>query len=263
MYAIKVDGVALHYRLEGPEGAPVLVFSNSLGTDFRVWDRLLPHLPNGLRILRYDKRGHGLSDCPPGPWGMDDHVADLAGLMDALVLRDAAVCGLSVGGMIAQGLAAKRPDLVRLLILSDTAAKIGTHEMWDQRLDAARQGGIAALADATMERWFTAAFRVEAPDYPLWRNMLLRSPLDGYVDTGVAIRNADLRASTARLRLPCLAVAGSEDGSTPPEMVSETAALIPGSQFEVIHGAGHIPGVEKAETLGRLITAFLKENGHV
>jgi len=263
MHAIAVNGVTLNYRLEGSEGAPVLVFSNSLGTDYRIWHRLIPHLPPGLRILRYDKRGHGLSDYPPQPWGMADHVADLAGLMDALELRDAVVCGLSVGGIIAQGLAAERPDLAAAIILCDTAAKIGTPDMWDERIAAVRQGGIAALADAILERWLTAEFRTRAPDFPLWRNMLLRSPAEGYIGTCAAIRDTDLVESTSRLRLPCLAVAGSEDGSTPPDLVRETASLIPGSRFEVIRGAGHIPGVERAETLGRLITGFLQDNGYV
>jgi len=171
--------------------------------------------------------------------------------------------GLSVGGIIAQGLAAERPDLAAAIILCDTAAKIDTPDMWDERIAAVRQGGIAALTDAILERWFTAEFRTRAPDFPLWRNMLLRSPAEGYIGTCAAIRDTDLVESTSRLRLPCLAVAGSEDGSTPPDLVRETASLIPGSRFEVILGAGHIPGVERAETLGRLITGFLQDNGYV
>lgn len=263
MRAITVEGVTLHVRDEGPADGPALVFSNSLGTDFRVWDPLLGHLPAGLRLIRYDKRGHGLSDCPPQPWGMGDHVADLAGVMDALGVKGAAVCGLSVGGMIAQGLAAERPDLVRSLILCDTGAKIGSPEMWDTRIDAIRKGGIAALADAILERWFTKAFRAGAPDFPLWRNMLVRTTVEGYTGTCAAIRDTDLIESTSRLRLPCLAVCGSEDGATPPDLVRETAALIPGSRFELIRGAGHIPSVEQPAVLGRLISGFLKETGHV
>lgn len=263
MQTITVNGVALHVRCDGPAEGPVLVFSNSLGTDLRVWDPLLPHLPRGLRIIRYDKRGHGLSDCPPQPWGMGDHVADLAGAMDALGARGAVVCGLSVGGIIAQGLAAERPDLVRALILCDTGAKIGNPEMWDTRIDAIRKGGIEALADAILERWFTRRFRELAADFPLWRNMLVRTTVDGYCGTCAAIRDTDLIESTSRLRLPCLAVCGTEDGATPPDLVRETAGLIPGSRFELIRDAGHIPSVEQPEVLGGLITHFLKETGHV
>jgi 3-oxoadipate enol-lactonase len=261
--AIKVGGVTLQARVQGPEGAPALVFSNSLGTDLRVWDPLVPHLPEGLRLIRYDKRGHGLSDCPAQPWGMGDHVADLAGLMDALGLRDAVVCGLSVGGMIAQGLAAERPDLVRGLILCDTGAKIGNPEMWDSRIEAIRKGGIAALSEAILERWFTRRFRTESPEFPLWRNMLVRTPAEGYTGTCAAIRDTDLMESTSRLRLPCLAVCGTEDGATPPDLVRETAALIPGSRFELIRNAGHLPPVEQPAAVGRLIAQFLEETGHV
>lgn len=259
MQSIAAEGVALHYRLEGPpDGVPV-VFSNSLGTDFRVWDPLVPHLPEGLRILRYDKRGHGLSDCPPGPWSIWDHVDDLGRLMDALGLRDAVICGLSVGGLIAQGLATARPELVRALVLCDTGAKIGTRETWDARIEAIGAGGLAMIADAVMERWFTAGFRADPARLAPWRNMMVRTPEPGYVRTAGAIRDADLREATSMLRLPCLAVCGEDDGATPPELVRQTAALIPGARFELILGAGHIPSVEQPEVLGGLITGFLMD----
>lgn len=263
MRAISIDGNALHVRLDGPEAAPALVFSNSLGTDFRIWNPVLPLLPPGLRIVRYDKRGHGLSDCPDGPWTIADHVADLAGLLDTLGVRSAVVCGLSVGGLIAQGLAAARPELAKALILCDTGAKIGTAEMWNARIDAIEAGGIEALADGILERWFTRPFRERDPGFPLWRNMLIRTPVAGYTRTSGAIRDADLTADTARLRLPCLAVAGAEDGATPPDLVRETAALIPHSRFETIPDCGHIPCVEQPAALADLIGGFLKETGHV
>jgi len=263
LQAVAQNGITLHVQIQGPEGAPALVFSNSLGTDLRVWDKLIPHLPSGLRLIRYDKRGHGLSDCPAQPWGMGDHVADLIGLMDALGVRGAVVCGLSVGGMIAQGLAAERPDLARALVLCDTGAKIGNPEIWDNRIEAIRKGGIEALAGAILERWFTRRFREGSAELPLWRNMLLRTPVEGYAGTCAAIRDTDLMESTSRLRLPCLAVCGTEDGATPPDLVRETAALIPGSRFELIRHAGHLPPVEQPEELARLITQFLKETGHV
>jgi 3-oxoadipate enol-lactonase len=261
MQAIKVGGVTLHWRSDGPEDAPALVFSNSLGTDFRVWDPLIPHLPLGWRLVRYDKRGHGLSDLPEGEWGMGDHVADLMGLLDGLGITGAVVCGLSVGGLVAQGLAAERPDLVRAMILCDTAAKIGSPELWDERIRMVEGSGIAAMADAVMERWFTPAFRQGRADFPLYRNMLVRTTAGGYARTCAAIRDTDLRDSTARLRLPCLAVCGDADGATPPDLVRETAALVPGSRFELIRGAGHIPPVEQPEALGALIARFLDELG--
>ena len=156
-----VNGVRLHCRVEGDsDGAPV-VFANSLGTDLRVWDRLLPLLPAGLRLVRYDMRGHGLSDAPEGDYFMGDLVADAAGLMDALGFRDAIFVGLSIGGVVAQGLAAERPDLVRAVVLSNTAAKIGTEATWRDRIATVRADGIEAIADGVLEKWFTRAFRAE------------------------------------------------------------------------------------------------------
>lgn len=263
MRAIAIGDGFAHVSDTGPRDAPALVFSNSLGTDFRIWDRLLPLLPAGLRIIRYDTRGHGLSSCPPGQWRMEYLVDDLARILDALGVREAALCGLSVGGMIAQGLAAARLDLVRGLILCDTAARIGTKQMWDERIAAVEAGGIAALEESILARWFSKRFREERKgELALWRAMLTRTPLAGYAGVSAAIRDADLRAQTATLRLPTLAVAGDEDGSTPPDLVAETAALIPGSRFEVIRGAGHLPCIEQPEALGGHVARFLREIGH-
>jgi 3-oxoadipate enol-lactonase len=264
MQVARVNAVRLHHAEAGdPSGQPV-VLANSLGTDFRVWDRLLPLMPAGLRIVRYDKRGHGLSDAPEGDYTLDDLVADAAGLIEHLGLRDVVFVGLSIGGLIAQGLAAARPDLVRALVLSNTAAKVGTAQTWEERKAAIRRGGIAAIADGILERWFSPEFRAGRPDeLALWRHMLTRTPVSGYLGCCAALAAADLRERATGLRLPTLAIAGSIDGSTPPDLVRETAALIPGSRFEIIDGAGHIPCVETPEAHARLIGDFLKENGLV
>jgi 3-oxoadipate enol-lactonase len=259
-----VNGVRLHHRVEGDaDGVPV-VFANSLGTDLRVWERLLPLLPAGLRVLRYDMRGHGLSDAPDGDYFMGDLVADAAGLMDALGFKGAVFVGLSIGGVVAQGLAAERPDLVRGAVLSNTAAKIGTEAMWRERIATVRAGGIAAIADGVLEKWFTKRFRAErAEELAGWRHMLTRTPVDGYCGCCAALSETDLRESTARLRQPVLAVAGSDDGSTPPDLVRETAESIVGARFELIRGAGHIPCVEAPEALARIIGDFLREKAIV
>lgn len=254
--------VKIHYRDDGdPSGAPV-VFSNSLGTDLRLWDDVLPHLPDGLRLIRYDKRGHGLSDCPPGPYSMGALVTDAERLLDHLGVKECVFVGLSIGGMIAQGLAVKRLDLVRGMVISNTAAKIGTPEMWQERIDGVRKGGIEALADAVLERWFARPFR-ETDAFAAWRNMLVRQPVEGYAGCSAAIAGTDMLAATAQLTLPTLAIAGSEDGSTPPDLVRETAELVKGARFELIRGAGHLPCVEKPEEYAALLTGFLKETGHV
>ena len=263
MLAIRVDGATLHARVDGPQSATAIVFSNSLGTDFRVWDRLLPHMPAGLRAIRYDKRGHGLSDCPGNDWGMDEHVGDLAALLDHLGATRVVAVGLSVGGLIVLGLAKQRPDLVSGLVLMDTAAKIGTAEMWADRLGKIEANGIGAMADTILERWFTPRFRAGDPAFPAYRNMLVRTPKEGYLKTCMAIRDTDYTSVAGRLELPVLAIAGSEDGSTPPDLVRATAERIPGARFEEIAGAGHLPCVERPEMTASLIAGFLREVGHV
>ncbi len=262
MRAADVNGVRLHWREDGdPEGAPV-VFANSLGTDLRLWDAVLPHLPAGLRIIRYDKRGHGLSEAPPAPYAMGQLVSDAEALLDHLGVRNCVFVGLSIGGMIAQGLAVKRMDQIRAVVLSNTAAKIGTKEMWEDRIATVRAQGIEGLADPVMERWFSAAFRA-TPELALWRNMLVRQPADGYAGCSAAISGTDLYTPTSGLRLPALGIAGDADGSTPPDLVRETVELIPGAEFRLIRGAGHLPCVEKPEEYAEILAEFLRRVGHV
>ncbi len=254
--------VRLHYRIDGPEdGAPV-VLANSLGTDMRLWDPILPLLPAGLRILRYDKRGHGLSSCPPAPYTMGQLVGDAEKLMDMHGFKDALFVGLSIGGLIAQGLAAKRLDLIRAVVLSNTGAKIGTRDMWDERIAAVNEGGIESLADAVMERWFAKQF-CATPELELWRNMLVQQSKAGYTGCSAAISGSDFFSTTAALRLPCLGIAGNEDGSTPPDLVRETAELVPGAKFHLIRKAGHLPCVEQPEEYAAVLTDFIKATGHI
>lgn len=257
-----LEGLHVHYRDEGDDEGAAVVFANSLGTDLRLWDEVVVRLPRGLRIVRYDMRGHGLSDGPPGPYSMETLVSDAERLLDRLGLREVAFVGLSIGGMIAQGLAAKRPDLVRTLVISNTAARIGTPDMWQERIDAVQTGGIEALADGILERWFSPTFRKSA-ELAAWRNMLIRQPAEGYAGCSAAISSADLTVTTRQLTLPTLAIAGSTDGSTPPDLVKATADLIPGSAYRLIDGTGHLPCVERPAEYAEILTEFLTETGHV
>jgi len=262
MAFVCVNGVVLHHEVRGRGDGPTVVFSNSLGTDFRIWNEVSAALEPNYRVVLYDKRGHGLSEATPQPYRMDDHVSDLAALLDHLGVKQAVVVGLSVGGMIAQGIAAARPDLVKALVLCDTAHKIGTAEAWNARIDAVNAYGIASIGDAIMERWFTPGYRTpENPDFVGYTNMLTRTPVDGYAGTCAALRDTDLTASTSALKLPVLCIVGDQDGSTPPDLVRTTANLIEGSRFEIVEGAGHIPCVEQPKQTIALITGFLKEIG--
>ena len=264
MQMVELNGIAVHYADQGDQNGAPVVFSNSLGTDFRLWDQLMPHLPKGLRLIRYDTRGHGLTGAPDGDYFMGDLVADAAALLDHLGVKNCIFVGLSIGGMIAQGLAAERLDLVRGVVLSNTAAKIGTVAMWQDRMEAVRKGGIAALEAAILERWLSPRWRQENPtELAGWRHMLCRTPVDGYLGCSAAIAETDLFESTARLTLPTLAIAGSEDGSTPPDLVRETADLVKGSKFHLVRGAGHLPCVEQPEEYAAILTTFLEEQGHV
>ena len=256
------EGVTLHIDVHGPaDGAPV-VFANSLGINLHMWDLILPLLPDGLRIIRYDKRGHGRSDVPDGPYTMGQLVSDAAAICDAAEVRDALFVGLSVGGMIAQGLAVKRPDLIRALVLSNTAAKIGNPKLWQDRMDTIKASGLPAMADEIMKRWFSSNFYGTAAMAP-WQAMLEATPKTGYLGVCSAISGTDFYTPTSGLRVPTLGIAGSEDGATPPDLVRETVDLIPGSQFALMRRAGHLPCVEDPETYAGHLVKFMRDTGHI
>ncbi len=252
----------LNYRLDGPKNGPVLVLTHALLTDLTIWDDVIPLLPPGLRILRYDHRGHGASDVPAPPYSMGALIRDLERLMDHLALRDALVLGLSMGGLVAQGLAVKRPDLLRGLALSNTAARIGTPEFWATRIKAVRDGGIDAILAPACEVLFARSFR-DGPGFPHWRDLLARTNAQGYLGCATAISGTDFYTPTSGLRLPTLAIAGSEDRATPPDLVRETADLIPNSSFALIRGGGHLPFAEKPAEYAAVLGAFLESITHV
>ena len=181
MKVVNVNGVHLHCADEGnPDGFPV-VFSNSLGTDFRLWDGVFERMPKNMRLIRYDTRGHGLSSCPEGPYSINDLAGDCAGLMERLGVTECAFVGLSIGGLTAQELVLRWPGLVRAAVLSNTGARIGEPSMWRARIESARSGRLQDVSDAVMERWFSARFRQERKsELEGWRAMLTRTTAEGY-----------------------------------------------------------------------------------
>lgn len=255
---LKVNGGVVHYRDEGRREAPAIALINALGTDLRIFDEAALILSRDFRVIRYDKRGHGLSESGPDRADMADYAADLLGLLERLGVGRATIVGLSIGGVIAQELYRLRAGLVHALVLSDTAAKIGTDATWDARIAEVERGGIEAIADSVLERWFTAGFRaVRADELAGWRCMLTRSPKQGYLTACGALKRADLRPCAGAIKAPTLCLVGDEDGSTPVDLVRETAGLIPGARLEIIRGAGHMPNIEKPDVFARLVA------GHV
>ncbi|TJV43105.1 MAG: 3-oxoadipate enol-lactonase [Mesorhizobium sp.] len=255
---VTIGGITLHHRYAGASGkAPPVVFINSLGTDFRIWDDVISALDGEMPLLVYDKRGHGLSDI--GDIGsIDDHVDDLSALIDHFGLEKVVLCGLSVGGMVAQGLYARRPEIVEAMILCDTAHKIGTAESWNTRIATVESKGIQAIADGVLKVWFTPTFHTtRGAQLDGYWNMMTRQTLAGYIGTCKAVRDADFTDAARRIAVPTLCIAGDQDGSTPPDLVRSLAALIPGSRFEIIRDAGHIPCVEQPESLTALIRGFI------
>ena len=263
MAFVRINGVLLNCRLHGRPGAPAVALANSLGTDARIWDEVIEVLADRYRVLSYDKRGHGLSDAPPGDYSLDDHVADLAGLLDHAGMNRVALAGVSVGGLIAQGFALRHPSRLAALVLCDAVPQLGDDAMWNGRIDAIRRGGLASIADGIMERWFSERFRRTQSDALAgWRNLFLRSHVEGYCSTCATLRDTDLTAELGRIAAPTLVVVGEHDGSTPVPMVRACAEAIPGARFEVIADAGHIPSIEQPARVAALMGAFFKEAGH-
>jgi 3-oxoadipate enol-lactonase len=245
---LKANGRLHHFSLRDGAGGRAVVFVNSLGTDLRIWDDVIDRLPADYPVLTYDKSGHGLT--ASGAVTIADFAADLADLMDALGLDNALICGVSVGGMIAQALAATRPDLVAGLVLCNTGFRIGTAESWSERIAALDEAGLDGMADGILERWFSPRFRSDAPDMLAgYRMMLTRTPQAGYRTVCAAIRDADLGESTRSLTCPTLCVAGADDLATPPDVVGALAASIQDARIELYASVGHLPCIEAPDRL--------------
>jgi 3-oxoadipate enol-lactonase len=238
--------------------APTLVFVNALGTDHRIWDEVVELLPAHLPLLRYDLRGHGLSEVGDAPYRLADLSADLFELSAQLGIARAVVCGLSLGGLVAQHFALTRPERVRALCLAGTAARIGSPELWQGRMAQVTSGGMAAIAAGVVERWFGPAFRARAPGAVRgYQTMLERMPAQGYVATMHALATADLSPSVQRIVAPTLVVAGELDVATPPDVVQGLAALIPGARFELLAGAGHLMCIDESLAFAQVLLRFL------
>jgi 3-oxoadipate enol-lactonase len=257
---VALHGCVHHYDLAGRDDRPALLFANSLGSDLRIWDDLADRLHGQFKIIRYDHRGHGLSDALPPPYSAEDLAGDVIALLDHVEIRQAVLCGVSVGGLIAQAAAVKYPERVRALILSDTAARIGSMDSWQQRIDMIKAGGVASIEKVTMERWFSVGFRERRPaDVRGYANMLRQTSPDGYVGTCGALRDGNLRDPVKKIRCPALVLCGAKDIATPPELGRELARLIPGAKFSLIDEVAHLPCVEQPAAMAERMLEFLRE----
>jgi 3-oxoadipate enol-lactonase len=255
---LDVNGVRIRYEWSGLEAAPVLVFSNSLGTDIAMWDSQAAALSRDFRILRYDTRGHGRSSVMPGPYTINQLADDVVGLLDELELEHVDFCGLSIGGLTGMSLALRVPQRLRKVVLCNTAAKIGSPEIWNARINAVQKGGLAAVVPGILERWYTAEFRSASPEaVESTRRTLLSTPVEGYAGCCAALRDADLRNDIAGIHLPVLIMAGAHDPAITPADGRFLAERIAGSRYVELRAA-HLSNIEASGAFTMVLSAFLK-----
>jgi 3-carboxy-cis,cis-muconate cycloisomerase len=254
---IDLSDVRIHYRWDGPPYKPVLVLANSLGTNLTLWDAQIPDFLAHFRVLRYDKRGHGHSSAPPGPYTIEQLGRDVLALLDGLGVEQCYFCGLSIGGMIGQWLAVNAPERLIKLVLCNTAAKIGTVESWNTRMDLVTAGGVEAAIPLVLTRWFTPAFQKTAPEVVArTRKMLASTNAAGYVATCAAIRDMDQREAVSKIKVKTLVAAGSCDSVTPPADGKYLADSIAGASYVELPAA-HLSNVEAPEEFNASVIEFL------
>jgi 3-oxoadipate enol-lactonase len=256
---IESDGARINYRFDGSEGAPVLVFSNSLGTNFFMWDAQIPALTGRFRVLRYDTRGHGQSSVTAGPYSIMQLGRDLVRLLDELEIERAHFCGLSMGGMTGMWLGVYASARIERLMLCNTAPRIGTAEIWNARIEAVRKGGMAAIAETVIQRWFTPAFIARAPEaIERTRQMILSTPPEGYVANCAAIRDMDQRETISRIKLPTIVITGTNDPVTTPSDARYIVERVPGAQYVELNAA-HLSNIEAAGQFTQVLVQFLEK----
>lgn len=250
--------VDVHYRMDGPAGAPVLVLSHAMGASPAMWDQQVARLSADYRVLRYDQRGHGASPVPAGPYRIGDFGRDLIRLLDRLGLRRISFAGVSLGGMVGLWLAANAPERVDRLVVCSSAARMLRPDDYAARARQVRTNGMASIADTVMARWFTSAFAALRPEtIAAMRAIFLSTPPEGYAATCEALAAMDLRDDLPGIAAATLVVAAADDQSTPPEQSRELARRIPGAEFVLIPGTSHLANVERPDAVTDLILGHL------
>ena len=250
----------LNVRIDGDESLPWLVLSNSLGADMSMWEPQVDAFTRHRRVVRYDTRGHGASSAPPGPYDFAGLVADVVAILDRLEIAQADVVGLSLGGMTALGLGLARPDRVRRLVCCDARAEFPEMAIagWSQRMESVAAGGVEAIVEETLTRWFTATTFCKRPDIISHaRDMMCSTSVAGYLGCVSALKGLDYRRHLPGLTVPALYLTGSDDGAAPPDVVRDMAAATPRAEFFAVPAAAHISNLEAPEVFNRRVLAFL------
>jgi len=256
-----VNGVALNYRIDGPAGAPWLVFSNSLATDLSMWDGEAAHYATRFRVLRYDTRGHGESGGTPSPYSLDTLVADAAGLMDQAGVARPIFVGLSLGGMTALGLALSRPEKLRAIAVCAARADVpdGFQKMWDERIGIARSKGMGALVDATVQRWFTAELLAQKPAFlGNVERMIKGTSVEGYAGCANAILGLDYFRQLGRIKLPSIFIAGANDVAAPSAHMKSMSEQVKGAGFVELNPSGHLVNLQQPQRFRQALDQFIQ-----
>jgi 3-oxoadipate enol-lactonase/4-carboxymuconolactone decarboxylase len=253
---VEIRGLATHVAVDGPPGAPAILMIHSLGTSLRIWDAQADALARGFRVVRYDLRGHGLSEISPASYALDDLAGDALAVLDALGIHAAHIVAVSIGGLIAQAVALQAPARVTSLILCDTALAFPPAQMWRDRAATVRTQGLAAIADSLIARWVSPAYLASPAGRGL-RAMLVRTPVEGYAQAAEVIAATDLSSRTREVRAPAVVIVGEHDLSVPIATAEALQAAIPGAQLVVIPGALHVPMLDHADAVSSAILAFL------
>jgi len=253
---INANGIDIAYQFDGPADAPVVMLSNSLATNYSMWDKQIPALTQKYRVLRYDQRGHGGTQATEPPYSFDGLRQDAVALIGALGLDKVHFCGLSMGGMIGQQLGAKNPEVLHSLTLCDTASQLGVPGMWEERINMAREGGMPSLVDPTLQRWFTEGFRANnAAELEPVAEMIMTTPVDGFVGCGMAIDAMDHGDLLPKITTPTLVLVGADDPATTVEHSKVIHDAVSGSEMVVLDDAAHLSNIEQSDAFNTAVLA--------
>jgi 3-oxoadipate enol-lactonase len=258
---IKANGINISYRIDGRDGAPWLMFSNSLATDLSMWDEQSVYFGQRYRVLRYDQRGHGKTDAPEGRYSFDTLIQDAVALMEALGIEHSHFCGLSMGGATAMGMAQRHPKRLDKVIICDSpcASSPAAAQQWEERITFAQSQGMTDLADPTIARWFPAeTVAAKPPHLEKIRQMILATPVNGFIGCAAALADHDFRPRIGMVTRPVLFLVGEKDGTTPAAM-RQLQSQLPGSQFVELPGAGHISNLDRPDLFNQAVDDLLRQ----